>query len=100
MAQDPYLVATCRASRCEVVDLLQQAVTSCTANTDCRLRTNVCCECGGPTDVEHLIAINSGGEQGFTALVCDPMQACGRCAAIYPDLPVSCTGGRCKIGGG
>jgi len=94
MAQDASLIATCSNGHCAVVDLLVHDSTSCAVATDCRIRTNVCCECGGPTDGEHLVAISN--ESLFQPLVCDPLQACPECAPVYPsEYSADCSGGHC-----
>jgi hypothetical protein len=93
-AQDATLIATCDAGHCKVVDLKLHAATACSAASDCRIRTNVCCECGDPTDIEHIIAISSESE--FSPLVCDG-QACPECAPIYPaEVVVDCVSGHCN----
>jgi hypothetical protein len=97
MAQDARLVATCTGGKCAVVDLAQHASTECGATSDCRIRTNACCECGGPTDVEHVIAIAGSAEASFSALVCDEAQACPECAPVYPpEMTAVCTDGHCE----
>jgi len=94
MPTDPTLVATCSAGTCQVVDLLKHAATSCTSENDCRVRTTACCECGGPTDDEHLIAVAQ--EPAYSALVCDG-QGCPECAPQYPPKALVCEAGHCKI---
>lgn len=92
--QDATLIATCDAGHCKVVDLRTHAATACGAASDCRVRTNVCCECGGPTDIEHIIATSSESE--LSPLVCDG-QACPECAPIYPsEVVVDCLNGHCN----
>jgi hypothetical protein len=93
--KDPYLIATCDTGQCKVLDLKTHPSTVCSSANDCRIRTNVCCECGGPTDAEHLIAMSS--EPAFTPLVCDPNQGCDDCAPGYPSLSVSCQQGHCSV---
>lgn len=94
--QDPTLLATCEAGSCVVVDLLQHASTACSSANDCRLRTTDCCECGGTIDDEHLIAVSNTGTS-FDPLVCDPGTGCPECAPVYPDKPLECVQGHCKI---
>jgi hypothetical protein len=64
---DPTLLATCSSGLCTVVDLLSHPSTQCTDEGDCRIRTKDCCECGGGTDEEHLIAINVSKESEFSS---------------------------------
>lgn len=94
MPNDPTLVATCSAGTCQVVDLLAHASTTCTNEADCRVRTTACCECGGPTDDEHLVAVSD--EPAYSALVCDA-QGCPECAPQYPPKQVACEAGHCKV---
>jgi hypothetical protein len=82
-AEPPRFVASCEAGTCAVVDLNEQAAIECDAPADCRVRAVACCECNAPISPGSLVAISD--ENAFTSLVCDPDQACGRCAAIYPD---------------
>jgi hypothetical protein len=97
--QDPTLLATCEAGRCTVVDLLTHPSTSCTDATQCRVRTNACCECGGPTDSDHLIAVSTVSSGGYEPLVCDPDSACPECAPVYPAVTLDCVDGHCQITG-
>lgn len=97
MAQDARLIATCEAGHCKVVDLAAHDATSCSQASDCRIRTNVCCECGGPIDVEHLVAIANDGEAAFSSLVCDAGQGCPECAPTYPpEVTATCASGHCE----
>ncbi len=95
MPQDPTLLATCRGGSCVVVDLQEHESTACKDASDCRVRTNSCCECGGPVDDDHLIAVAGGG--AYDALVCDPNTACLECAPAYPPKKLVCDGGHCAI---
>ncbi len=97
---DPTLVATCDAGRCRVVDLLATDLTACTSDADCHLRTNECCECGGATDLEHLVAVGPSGNAGMMELLCDPGSGCAKCLPSYPSLPALCSSGRCTVSGG
>ncbi len=83
-----YFVPTCRAGRCELVDLRSTELAACTTAADCGLRSGTAC-CQGCGD--NAVAINRGAESGLEQLVCgaEPM-ACGRCAPIYTDLGVDC----------
>jgi hypothetical protein len=81
--RDPTLIATCEAGTCTLVDLNEHSSTACTANSDCRLRTNDCCECGGGSGGESLIAINVNAEAGYAGLVCDDA-GCDKCLPAYP----------------
>jgi hypothetical protein len=97
MDQDARLVATCAAEQCKVVDLAVSEVTSCTENGDCRIRANVCCECGAPTGVRDLIAINVLAEADFAEIRCDADQACTECAPSYPaEVMAVCEAGHCQ----
>lgn len=94
-AQDPTLLATCDAGQCVVIDLQEHPSTACSDVSECRVRGNVCCECGGPTEPPNLVAVGSAG--GFETLVCDPGTACPECAPVYPALELACTAGHCAI---
>lgn len=90
---DPTLLATCRAGRCELVDLLDDpALTGCEVASDCRIRTVDCCECGGRTSRDAVVALRADAESAFSALVCDGSGvACAECAPVYPpEAMVSC----------
>ncbi len=90
-------MATCTAGHCAAVDLLKSAVTKCSTPDDCRIRTNACCECGGPVDMEHIIAINVAAEPGYSALVCDQGQGCPECVPVYPtEVSAACESGACQ----
>ncbi len=95
---DPTLLATCRAGQCTLVDLQQDPITECVTGDDCRIRTDTCCECGGPTDEGHLIAIRK--DQSFESLVCDPNTACDDCVPDYGNTPgfvqAECIKGHCQ----
>ncbi|MCB9583904.1 MAG: hypothetical protein H6718_00810 [Polyangiaceae bacterium] len=92
----PALVATCEDKRCAVVDLSLEPLTECATAADCRLRTNACCECGGPTDPGHLMAV---GQQGsIEDIVCDPGYACDECLPTFPERTAAlCEEGRCFV---
>jgi len=100
MAQDPTLVATCDAGRCELVDLHEHPVARCSSDADCRLRTRSCCDCGGDTSREGLLAVRTDSAAGYVELVCDmgASEPCLECAPVYPDeATASCNpGGWCE----
>ncbi len=90
MERDPTLVAACTSQHCRVVDVLADSATACTTDTDCRIRTTSCCECGGELDRAHLVAISD--EARFSSLVCEGVGACPECAPVYPkDLVARCS---------
>ena len=95
---DPTLVATCRAGRCALVDLVRHSATACERDPDCTLRTPDCCECGGDTGLGRLIGISTSAQSDYAQLVCDPEQACDECAPIYPsEVTVQCgAAGHCE----
>jgi hypothetical protein len=90
------VVATCNAGRCEVVDLANDPITSCSTADDCLIVTRECCECGA--DVQSLAVINRNARTDFAAVVCGPDTGCDGCLPTLPDwqAPV-CTGGTCEI---
>ena len=96
MPTDANLVATCSAGKCAVVDLLASKATECTDSSECRLRTNQCCECGGAQDAEHLIAVSDSSS--LERVVCDPDVGCPECAPPPPDYAEAvCDDGRCTV---
>ena len=97
-ANNPNLVATCTESTCKALDVTQRSVSSCASDDDCKLRVTACCECGGSTARNDLIAIASAAESDYAALVCDEGQACPECAPIYPsDVEAYCSAGHCAL---
>jgi len=100
MPQDPTLVATCNAGRCEIVDLRDDDIAACAEASDCRIRTKDCCECGGDTSMEGLIAIPRESENAYMELVCDEgmFTGCPECAPIYPpEASATCVDGFCAV---
>jgi hypothetical protein len=96
---NPDLLATCAAERCQAVDIRTHAVSSCALDTDCKLRVSGCCECGGSTLPEALIAINASLETAYRELACDAGQACAECAPVYPtEVEAHCApDGHCAV---
>ena len=96
MMQDPNLVPECRTGLCQVVDLQTLDLTACSSDSDCRIRTRDCCECGGGLEPEDIIAIRVDAESAYSALACDPGTACPECAPTYPPSVIAtCSSGRC-----
>lgn len=104
VASNPNLLASCGigpmgGGTCYGVDVESDALlSSCTADTDCRLRVPDCCPCGADTSSYNLIAIrvDRGAEFGF--LVCDPGQACAECEPAYPtDVVAACVDSFCRV---
>jgi hypothetical protein len=98
--QDPSLIPRCENGACAVVDLLELPLTECRSDSDCRIRTASCCECGGNVSLDALIAIRKDSELNFQALVCDGKMACDACVPPYPELAkAACFAGRCSVTG-
>jgi hypothetical protein len=98
MATDPFLAVTCAQGQCEMVDLTTNPITECEENTDCRVRTKDCCECGGGITEADLIAINREQEVAYSSLVCDPAVACLACMPQYPsEAQAVCNERRCTL---
>ncbi|HEX7672295.1 MAG TPA: hypothetical protein VF395_22015 [Polyangiaceae bacterium] len=97
--KNPNLLATCSNAVCHAEDVRTEPASACATDDDCRLRTASCCECGGSTASDSLIAVNRSNESLYAALVCDRLQACPQCAPIYPtDVTAHCaTDGHCAI---
>ncbi|MCC6216480.1 MAG: hypothetical protein IT376_16580 [Polyangiaceae bacterium] len=92
---DPTLFADCVAGSCAIVDLLEHPSTACAVDSDCRLRTTECCECGGSVDRAHLVAVSSDGS--FGTLACGAPQACDDCAPTLPaGVRARCVTGHCE----
>lgn len=87
MEQDPTLVAACVSQHCGVIDVQDSDATACTSDSDCRIRTTSCCECGGEVDRAHIIAVSN--EARFTSFVCEGVGACPECAPVYPSNVVA-----------
>ncbi len=95
----PHLVATCANEECELVDLSARPFTECRTASDCRLRTNACCECGGATGRESLVAVARDSEQSVADWVCEPNATCDSCAAEPPPdgARAECIAERCRV---
>lgn len=94
---DPTLIAACSDGTCQLVDWLESPSNHCQANTDCRVRTTSCCECGGQLDLAHLIALPATAENDWQGLACDSSFGCPECAPSYPQNVVAeCSGGKCR----
>lgn len=82
---NPNLLATCGAEqRCAVVDVRQQSLSNCVADSDCVLRVPDCCPCGADLAAWRLIAIHKDRQTDYAALVCDANAVCAQCAPLYP----------------
>jgi len=96
---DPLLIATCRANRCELVDLLQQdEITLCAQASDCQLRFAGCCACA-PSDTPVIaVRADPDAEMSLQSLTCDTAQACSECAPVFdPSMMVAeCIDSRCQ----
>jgi len=92
----PHLVATCAAGACAGVDVRTAALSECATDSDCRVRTTSCCECGGEP---RYIAIASSAESAYAALVCPAGTGCPECAPVYPATLVPRCGsdGHCTL---
>jgi hypothetical protein len=91
----PELVPTCAAGQCKVVDLRMEAITACTTDAECRIRTTSCCECGG--DPRYVAVSTTTESDAYAALVCPTGTACPECVPVYPDTVVArCVAGHCE----
>jgi len=90
----PELVPTCKAGQCEVVDVRMEALTACTLDSECRIRSTSCCECGGDP---RYIAVSTTSTETYESLVCPTGAACAECLPTYPDTVVArCVVGHCE----
>jgi hypothetical protein len=97
-ALNPYLVATCRGMVCTGLDTRRETFSECEVDTDCRIRAPECCECGGSTGVNQVIAIATDGESAYSMAVCDSGTACPECAPVYDaDAVARCVSGHCEV---
>jgi len=97
----PNVVATCRAGRCAVVDILETELTACDTEADCKFRSSRCCGCSESAGSGLVIAIGVDQDAAYEALRCDPGAACAECSATIPEAPdfyQACFGGHCGIG--
>ncbi len=96
---NPWLGATCEVELCAAFDLRETELVTCTADDDCALRVTDCCECGGDTNREALIALTTDAVASYVGLVCDPETTCPACEPSYPDtVEAFCSAaGRCDI---
>lgn len=86
----PHLIATCAAGACAGIDVRTGPLSDCATDSDCRVRTTSCCECGGEA---RYIAIASSAESAYAALVCPAGTGCPECAPVYPATLIPRCGG-------
>lgn len=92
------IVATCNAARCAAVEISRLPLAACTTDEDCVLRTRDCCECGGDTSIESLIALRPDGLIDYLGLVCDTGAICDDCEPTYPEeWRAGCVSGVCQV---
>jgi len=95
---NPSIVATCNAARCAAVEISRLPLAACTTDDDCVLRTRDCCECGGDTSIESLIALRPDGLIDYLGLVCDTGAICDDCLPSYPpEVQPACVAGVCEV---
>jgi hypothetical protein len=83
---DPTLFATCRARRCEIVDLETSALTACTIDDECVATPGSC----GPAAA--LVSVRRGREQALvSALGCEPVPVSADGAVV------ACEAGHCRL---
>lgn len=92
------LIATCNAARCAAVEISRLPLVACTTDDDCVMRTRDCCECGGATSIDSLIALRPDGLIDYLGLVCDTGAICDDCVPAYPDdVHAACVSGVCEV---
>jgi hypothetical protein len=99
----PYLIPSCEAERCQVIDIREHVVSECENVADCALRVRECCECGGNTATDAVIALPRANFAAYQALVCDDAApVCRACSPSYPPTEgvgliarMSCRNGHC-----
>jgi hypothetical protein len=79
-----YVLPFCLEGRCQAIDIRQDKLTSCSNESQCRLRWDTgCCEpCGNPP-ITMLVAVNS--QVNYSQTVCGSSIGCPDCVtAPYP----------------
>lgn len=94
-AAERYLLATCSAGRCTVVDLKATVITECASDDDCALRAGLgCCqECG----VVEPVAIARTEQATIGMLVCAGPMACDPCVATLDGYAATCKDDHCSV---
>jgi hypothetical protein len=79
-----YIIPLCIEGRCQAIDIRQDKLTSCSTDTQCRLRWGTtCCEPCGTPPVQLLVAVNS--QVSYDQTVCGMGTGCPECVtAPYP----------------
>jgi hypothetical protein len=80
---EPNLQAFCRGGRCTAVDVRRDELSACTADDDCVLRYEACCECGASGDF-NIIALRKEKMGAYSAERCPSSTGCPECAPVYP----------------
>ncbi len=94
-AQSNFIVAVCRAGRCQPVDIRDDVLTGCSSPADCSYRWGVgCCEACDADSESELITVNA---ENFTAEVCGARPVTyPPCTPPYPvGWVLRCTAGHC-----
>jgi len=83
---DPNLAPVCRSKACKAVDVrVDEALSACKVDQDCRIRFPGCCEGCTGTAPEKLIALSTTGFAEYVANQCHPgASGCPKCAIQYP----------------
>ena len=89
-----YFVSTCQNGQCVVVDIREDAITECQADSECMLRGgSACCE---DCDSAQLIAVSSSAN--ISPLLCPVPLPCAKCSSpIAPDFAAACRSNRCTV---
>ena len=82
-----HVIAQCRGTVCEAVDVREDTLTACGMDSDCLLRWGAdCCElCNTDGASTGLVAVNNAGVQEYTMLVCGGASTCPAC--MPPPVP-------------
>lgn len=96
--EDDRVVATCRASRCEVAPIRATDLTACTDSTECRVRALSCCECGADLSEENVVAVRTDAGGALGQILCgDGDFACPECEPIYEFIAYCADDGHCAL---
>ncbi|MBN1652686.1 MAG: hypothetical protein JXA30_02805 [Deltaproteobacteria bacterium] len=92
-------------SKCEAIDLSVHPLTKCETKEDCQMRVRECCECGGNTAIDQVIAMPQNNFEDYQYLICDKTPPeCEKCEPNYPPTvglgniaEISCYEGHCRV---
>jgi hypothetical protein len=80
-------------------------MTECYDKSDCEVRVRQCCECGGDTEADQVIALPAASFDEYQRMVCDRYPpTCDACQPEYPSTEgfgyiadIYCSSGHCRV---